>query len=57
MAIPMPASPAAFRAIKDSLEVALADDGDDVYRLALCGIAVAGLRCRRSARSTPWRRP
>lgn len=43
MAIPMPASPAAFRAIKDSLEVALADDGDDVYRLALCVIAVAGL--------------
>jgi hypothetical protein len=39
----MPAGPAAFRAIKDSLEVALLDDGDDVRRLALCVIAVAGL--------------
>ena len=43
MAISMPAGPAAFRAIKDSLEVALLDDGDDVHRLALCVIAVAGL--------------
>ena len=43
MAISMPAGPAAFRAIKDSLDVALLDDGDDVRRLALCVIAVAGL--------------
>ena len=43
MAISMPASPAAFRAIKDSLDVELVDDGDDVRRLALCAIAVAGL--------------
>ena len=43
MAIPMPANPAAFRAIKDSLEVALADDGDDANRLALCIIAVMGV--------------
>ena len=43
MAIPMPASGAAFRAMKDSLEVALADDGDDANRLALCIIAVMGV--------------
>ena len=36
MAISMPAGPAAFRAIKDSLGVALMEDGDDVHRLALC---------------------
>ena len=43
MAISMPAGPAAFRAIKDSVEMALLDDGDDVHRLGLRVIAVAGL--------------